>query len=87
LAFSLNPQQVCPRLRRRQPTGDGHRCAGETELPGHRKPGVAGEDHHLLVDDDRLPPAMRILSVFGLDRTDALLCEQSGGNHATAKLF
>ena len=34
-----------------------HRRRGKAELSRRLEPGVPGEDHHLLVDDDRLAPA------------------------------
>jgi hypothetical protein len=34
-----------------------HRRRGQTQLAGRLEPRVPGEDHHVLVDDDRLAPA------------------------------
>ena len=57
LARPVVHQPVGPGLRRREAAGDVHRRGREAELPRRLEAGVPGEDHHLLVDDDRLPPA------------------------------
>jgi hypothetical protein len=57
LARPVVHQPVGPRLCRRQPAGNVHRRGREAQLARGLEPGVACEDHHVLVDHDRLPPA------------------------------
>ena len=57
LAGAVVHQPVGARLRRGEAAGDVHRHLGQPELARRLEPGVAGEDHHRLVDDDRLAPA------------------------------
>jgi hypothetical protein len=57
LARAVVHQPVGLCLRRRQPAGDMHRDGREAELARRLEPGVPGENHHRLVDDDRLAPA------------------------------
>jgi hypothetical protein len=64
-------QPVGAQLRRRQAMRDMHRHARHTEPLGRLVAGVADDDHHVLVDDDRLTPAE--LGQRGGDRGDSLL--------------
>ena len=56
-------------------------CTGtsrQPELARRLEPGVPGEDHHLLVDDDRLPPA-ELLQRGGHRRDGALVAARVAG--------
>ena len=57
LARAVVHEAICLRLRRGEAAGDMHRRLGPPELAGRLEAGVTGEDHHLFVDDDGLPPA------------------------------
>ena len=57
LARAVVHQPVGLGLRRGEAAGDVHRHLGQPELARRLEPRVPGEDHHLLVDDDRLAPA------------------------------